>query len=217
MTFKGIFFDLDGTLINSIDDIADSVNIALKDNGFPIHGREKYFKFVGNGMKKLVERALPLDVPKETILAVYEQVKTEYSKRWNKKTAPYPKIDNLLKELQRKNIIIGILSNKPHDFTEQVVKHYFSEFDFAFVQGAEEPFPHKPDPKLALHIVKKLKLYSQEIIYVGDSDVDMQTAVNANFYPVGVSWGFRSKEELWENGAKFVVDDPMEILALLDK
>jgi phosphoglycolate phosphatase len=217
MAFKGIFFDLDGTLINSIDDIADSVNTVLMKYGYPTHGREKYFKFVGNGMKKLVKRALPQGVSEETILSVYEETKAEYSRRWNKKTNPYPQIERLLEELQRKNILLGILSNKPHDFTKDVVKHFFPEFNFAFVQGAEEPFPHKPDPQLALHIANKLDLNPEEIIYVGDSDVDMQTAVNANFYPVGVSWGFRSKEELWENGAKVVVDNPLEILTLLEK
>ena len=215
MDFKAVMFDLDGTLINSIHDLGDSVNKVLAKRGYKTHEIDKYYRFVGNGMGKLVERALPENFPLDGVYEeIVSEVMEEYQQSWNKKTCLYQDIDKLLDFLEGK-VDLGILSNKPHEFTVKVGEYFFSQWDFKIVQGAMAGKPHKPDPTLALEVAEKMGYTPKEIIYVGDSDVDIKTAINAGFYPVGVSWGFRGAKELWDNGAKKVLNNPLELLDLL--
>lgn len=216
MQYKAVIFDLDGTLVNSIKDIADAMNKVLLNKNYKTYSYETYKTFVGSGLTKLVERALPYENPSE--LEVKECVKKMlaiYSKNCTNKTLPYDGILNLLTELTNKGLKISILSNKEDSLTKKVAAALLPNIIFP-VLGLKEEALKKPNPKVALDIVKELGIPPKEIIFVGDSDVDIQLAKNAGFLPVGVSWGFRSKEELIENGALHVLDKALDLLTLLE-
>lgn len=215
MRFRAAIFDLDGTLLDSLSDIADSMNSVLKRHGFNEHPTANYRIFVGNGMRVLVERALPPNVINQQLLTTCTaQLKDEYATRWNKKTRIYDGIADLLQNLMEKQIALSVLSNKPHDFTTIMVCYYFGDAVFDIVIGAGM-FPEKPDPASALYIAKQLKIDSSEILYVGDSSIDMNTAKAAGMFGCGVLWGFRGKEELLKAGADVLVGHPSEIDELL--
>ena len=214
MTYKAVIFDLDGTLLDTIDDIADSVNTILTKYGFDTFTTHEYKLMVGEGIEFLVKRAVDKNL--ERIPEKYiDEVRTEYHKRWNNKTKPYDGIPDLLNGLSEKNIKLAVLSNKPEEFTIKSIHHFFPNINFEFIMGANLKLPLKPDPTSALKLTNDLALNPSEIIFVGDTKVDMETAVNAEMKPVGVSWGFRSKDELLESGAEIVIDDPRELLKLL--
>lgn len=210
---KGVIFDLDGTLLDTLQDIADSGNAVLKKLKFPTHSIEDYKIFVGDGMANLACRALPeghWDL--DTITKCVKLVKAEYSKRWYKTTKPYEGIAELLDELKERKIKIAVLSNKPHEFTNASVLRFLKKWKFTVIAGAKDKEPRKPDPTVALKIAAKMKLSPKEVIFAGDSNADMLTAKAAGMYAVGVLWGFRGKKELIANGAKAVIKKPQELL-----
>jgi len=211
--FKAIIFDLDGTLLNTLEDIADSMNEALIKFGYPSMPLEKYKLFVGDGVDAFIKRVTgkpQIDkIEMEEIKKVYKEI---YNRRWNLKTKPYPNILKTLQTLNEKGIKMNVLSNKPDDFTKLCVRHYFPDIKFEYIIGERKGFPIKPDPFYALEIASKLGISPEKFVYFGDTNTDMQTALNASMYPVGVLWGFRDEEELKSNGAKELISDPVEML-----
>ncbi|MBR7132210.1 MAG: HAD family hydrolase [Clostridia bacterium] len=214
---KAVLFDLDGTLVNSLEDLAASVNYALHKCGLPTHPVEEYRYFVGNGMKNLIERTLPAQ-HRDTELynTVFDLFYNHYSTHFADRTAPYDGIKELLIELKKRGIKIAVVSNKAHEMTLEVIKKLFGQC-FDVVYGKCEGYPVKPDPTLSLKAVKELGVTAEECIFVGDSGMDAKTAVNIGCVGVGVLWGFRTKEELLENGAVCTVHTPKEILGVIDE
>lgn len=212
---KAVLFDLDGTLLNSIDDIADSMNAALAGFGFPGHGSSEYKFFVGDGMEILARRALPAEARNEkTIEAVVSAMREEYGKRWNNRTACYAGISELLDGITARGLPMAILSNKTDSLTQIIVRNYLAAWEFVTVVGARINMPKKPDPTGALHIAETLGIRPEEFLYLGDTATDMKTANSAGMYAVGATWGFRSAEELKKNGAAVLIDTPVEMLRL---
>lgn len=217
MPKKAVLFDLDGTLLDTIEDLADSMNAVMNELGCSPHSLEEYKIFVGDGPDVLVTRSLPVDRRDEhTIRKGTELIGNEYKRRWADKTRLYPGISELLQELRRKGLKIGILSNKRHDFMEMVISHFFPGFVFDAIEGSGSKFPKKPDPTGALDIARRFGLKPDEIIYCGDSDTDMMTAKAAGMLAIGALWGFRSREELLQHGAHAVIEKPLDILNYLD-
>ncbi len=209
---KALIFDLDGTLLDTIEDISNAVNSALVEFGFSPHPLDKYKNFVGDGVEQLVLRSIGKDVDRATFEKVFNKVKENYSNNLFVKTKPYKNIIETLEELKRKNIVTGIISNKPHKFTELTVNYYFDRSLFSFVYGASDSYPKKPDPFLANKVVEDYKLSKDEVAYVGDSDIDILFAKNAGIFSIGASWGFRGEEELRRSNADFIVSDPLQLL-----
>lgn len=213
--FQAILFDLDGTLLDTLADIGDSVNRMLDEYGFPGHTLDDYRRFIGNGIHMLVTRALPpAGRSDETIRACVHRAREIYWQNWNRKTRPYPGIMELLGALEAQKVPKAVLSNKPHDFTVRYVDAYFPDTTFLAVKGQNAHFPPKPDPASALDIARQVGLPPASFLFVGDSAVDMQTAIGAGMHAVGVAWGFRGPAELTENGCRTLVNAPMEILSL---
>lgn len=212
--FEAVIFDLDGTILNTLDDLADSANHVLAAQGFPTHPTEQYKTFVGNGIPKLIQRILPADASDE----VFERTLTEFGKYYdvhkNDKTAPYIGIPEMLTELKSQGLKLCVLSNKQHDLSVQIVKHHFGEDTFDLIRGKMEHFPAKPDPASCNDVISLLNIPRSNILYVGDSNVDMQTGYNAGLTKCGVSWGFRSVEELRSAGADYIADSPQDILKI---
>lgn len=218
MRFKGVIFDLDGTLVNSLEDIADSMNRVLAEYGFPTHDLEDYKRFVGRGLRNLVSRALPEGTKDEGLISrCRDSMLEEYGKNYLNKTRPYDGITDLLDELVRRGLKLGVFSNKNDDLTKKLVAALLRDWHFAAVIGSSSEIPEKPDPKGALLISRQLGISPERLIYVGDSDVDMETAHNAGMYAVGALWGFRTKEELISNGSEYLLKDPMDLLQILQE
>lgn len=216
--YKAVVFDLDGTLLDSLEDLADSMNIVLEKCGFPTHPIEDYKYFVGDGMYTLVERTVPRGKKwdKKLIEKCFLMMKKEYSQRWNRKTKPYPQIPELLTYLTEHGIRMTILSNKPHEFTKMIVCNLLSDWKFEVVLGQRMGVPKKPNPKGAFDIAESLQLRPEEFLYLGDTNVDMKTATRAKMHPIGVLWGFRGAEELQKSGAKILIKEPLELLNVLE-
>ncbi|GHV52423.1 phosphoglycolate phosphatase [Deltaproteobacteria bacterium] len=206
-----IIFDLDGTLIDSLEDLADTVNHALGAHNLPKHPVEAYKYFVGDGMETLVRRAAPENTPDSLVQTLLARVKETYGQNWAKKTRPYDGIMELLRQLSAKGIALAVLSNKPHEFTGEIVEHFFPQRFFP-AQGLPAGCKAKPDPTLALDIAKKLSLEPARIAFMGDSRTDMDTAGNAGMLPVGVLWGFRLEKELRDHGAKIIAAHPSDLI-----
>jgi phosphoglycolate phosphatase len=216
MEFKAVIFDMDGTLLDTLQDLADSMNQVLKRFGYPEHPREAYKYFVGQGMDILVRKALPPEHLYESLIPqCIEAMREEYGKNWDRSTRPYPGIPELLDALTQKEIPMAILSNKPHDFTQFVAARLLAKWTFPVILGARPGVPKKPDPAGALEIADILKLSPKEILYLGDTGTDMQTATAAGMFPVGVLWGFRTESELLAEGAKVLIERPQELLKYL--
>ena len=210
---KAALFDLDGTLLNTLKDLANATNRALASAGYPVHPVEAYRHFVGNGLRTLVIRALPAG--EDTSPALDELVKRtgeNYARGWAETTRPYPHIPELLDELRGKGIPMAVVTNKPHDWTLLMLERYFPGKPFAFVQGATADLPHKPDPTGALKTAHNLKVMPEEAAFLGDSNVDMYTARNAHMLALGAAWGFRGAEELKAAGADHILKDPLDML-----
>ncbi|MCI6099325.1 MAG: HAD family hydrolase [Selenomonas sp.] len=212
-TYRAAIFDLDGTLVNSLDDLADSANAMLSSYGFPTHPVDPYRYFVGNGSRKLIERCLPKEQGSDPAfvdeaLARYKEI---YAQHTQDKTRPYDGIQDMLDELQRRHIPLGICTNKHQSAAEDIVNAMFPAGTFQSIMGDQPSLPRKPDPKKVLMIAEKFGVGPSAVAYFGDTSVDMDTAKNAGFFPVGVLWGFRSKEELVEHGAKVLLEKPMEL------
>ncbi|OHD53541.1 MAG: HAD family hydrolase [Spirochaetes bacterium GWF1_51_8] len=217
MRFDAVIFDLDGTLLDTLDDLADSMNSALSKMGFPEHNRDEYKYFVGDGMKTLVPRALP---EKARTPEIIEQctvlMRAEYDVRWNNKTRPYPGVPELLDSLTAMGIKKAVLSNKPDKYTKLVVAKLLPDWMFESVYGADPPrIPVKPDPGGALVVAAELAVEPARILYLGDTNTDMRTANAAGFFALGAAWGFRTAKELEEAGARAVIGKPPEALGFI--
>ena len=217
MNNKVIIFDLDGTLIDSLEDIAVCMNQVLKELNLPTHKIDDYKYFVGGGISILVDNALDKNTSDKTKQLVTEKFKIVYDQKLHAKTLPYDGIYDLLDELKRLDFKIGILSNKPHEFTIAYAKNLFSKYDMKEVHGQKSHIAKKPDPIAAIQIAQSFDVPCEEVYFVGDTMVDMQTAVNAKMIGIGVLWGFRDEEELMSNGATFVVKHPLDILDIVNK
>lgn len=213
---KYIIFDLDGTLVNSIYDLADSVNFVLRKNGYSEHPLESFYYFIGNGTLKLIERALPQDKRTEKeIERVHSQFSEHYSKNYLNKTVPYEGIKELLDELDIRGIKYAVASNKTDIFTCEIIdKLFINSFDM--VMGKRDGNPTKPNPKIIYDILEGKDLKTSEILFVGDSDIDIKTGHNAKLKAVGCLWGFRDERELKEAGADFIISHPSELLRIIN-
>ena len=212
----GVLFDLDGTLLDTLEDLADSTNRCLARLGLPPHPPEAYRYFVGDGLGNLARRVLPAERrDPATIEELKELFNRDYSGHWADKTRPYDGIAGLLDGLSARGRPMAILSNKPHAFTVEMVKHFLGAWRFSAVYGARDSHPRKPDPAAALEISEEMQLTPERVLYAGDTGTDMQTARNAGMFAVGVLWGFRPRAELEQNGARILVSRPEELLAYL--
>lgn len=213
---KLVIFDLDGTLLNTIADLAHSTNYALNKLGYPTHEIEKYNFMVGNGIDKLFERALPEgEKSKENVLRVRKEFVPYYDIHNADDSRPYPGIPELLSYLQDAGIQITVASNKYQAATQKLIDHYFPEIHFTAVFGQREGIKVKPDPTVVFDILEVAKVTKEEVLYVGDSGVDMQTAANAGVTVCGVTWGFRPSAELEEFSPQYIVDTAEEIKRLI--
>lgn len=214
MQYKAVIFDLDGTLINSIEDLADSCNEMLMAYDLPVHTVEEYKYFVGNGVPKLVERALTAEAAEDK--AFYDKALAKFREIYNgrvlNKTRAYSGIRETLAKLMEKEIPMAVCTNKPMEAAKAIINILFEPGTFEIVIGDRPGYPRKPDPTTVLDITRELGVTPEQVVYLGDSGVDMQTAVNAGFFPVGVLWGFRKKEELLADGAKLLIEKPTDLL-----
>jgi phosphoglycolate phosphatase len=214
--YAAVIFDLDGTLLDTIEDLADSMNAALQEEGHAVHAIDAYRYFVGDGIENLVRRALPESARnEESVNRGKAAMETEYNKRWNAKSRPYTGVPELLDELTQRQIPIAILSNKPEPFTLLAINELLSPWTFFPIRGARPDTPRKPDPTGALVVAEELGVEPAKCLYLGDTDTDMKTAVGAGMYALGATWGFRLGEELLRTGAQTLLDEPMELLELL--
>lgn len=214
--YKAVLFDLDGTLIDTLEDLGNAVNRVLAGQGFPEHDLERYRYFVGDGVTMLMTRALPLDrQDDDTIALCVKAFREDYGRNWNVKTRLYDGVPEMLDKLVLPGLKIAILSNKPHEFTERCVSELLSDWTFHVVFGRRDTVPRKPDPAGAIEVAERMNIPPGDFLYLGDTNVDMKTADAAGMFPVGVLWGFRPAEELLESGAKALIHKPIEILDLL--
>jgi len=217
MRIKGVIFDLDGTLLDTLRDLATSVNQALAQMGFPAHPLEAFRGFIGDGSRQLVTRALPPQrrAP-ETVTACLQIYRSHYDRHWHDQTRPYPGITVLLQTLQAMDLKLAVLTNKPHDLAVQCIAYFFPATPFHPVHGQREGHPIKPDPQAARAVSGQMQIAPESCILVGDSGVDMAAARAAGMSPVGALWGFRRRAELEHAGARGCIQAPQELLAWLD-
>ncbi|MBU3131404.1 HAD family hydrolase [Clostridium gasigenes] len=213
--YKAIIFDLDGTLLDTLEDLANACNYALKECGLSTYEVNKYKKFVGDGRYKLIERIIPKqDYTEDLFNKVLKLYDDYYLEHMVDETKPYEGICELLDELRGLGIKLAVVSNKPHEFTIEMVKNYFNnKIDIVF--GQRKNYQVKPNPETIFEVMNEFKLEKEECVYVGDSNVDMQTAKNAEVKSIGVSWGFRGRKELEQSGANIVVDTVEELRSVL--
>jgi phosphoglycolate phosphatase len=210
----GLIFDLDGTLVDSLQGIAASLNHALALSGLPVHSQEVVRGFIGNGVKILIRRASPADADDALLDAIERAFKAHYDLSWQTGTIIYPGITDLLESLQSRGHPLAVLSNKPHPFTVAMVSNLFPSVRFAVVLGQRAGIPHKPDPAGALEISAALGLGPAECCVIGDSTMDIETARNAGMWVIAVTWGFHDRERLLAAGADQLVNAPEELLDL---
>ena len=214
-----IIFDLDGTLLNTIDDLADCTNYVLQKNGYPTHPVDAYKYFVGNGVAMLLRRALPKEVTEEVYAQVLNDFMNYYELHKADKTAPYAGITETLEQLQEKGILLAVATNKPHELLPDLMAHYFPAIKWAAVFGNREGVPVKPHPQIVYDILAScrdaINRVSTDVLYVGDTAVDMETAQNAGIPKVGVLWGFRPKEELEQAHADYIIAHPQELMSII--
>ena len=210
---KLVIFDLDGTLLDTIADLAESANYALKQLGYPTHPVEVIRTYVGNGINKLLFRALPdEEKTEENMMRMRTHFVPYYDVHNADLSAPYPGIVSLLEELQAKGLMLAVASNKYQEATVKLVKHYFPMIDFVEILGQREGIPVKPDPTIVNDILQATDIAREEVLYVGDSGVDMQTALHAGVDAVGVAWGFRPHTELEPFHPLAIIDNAEDLL-----
>lgn len=209
-------FDLDGTLLNTIADLASATNHALAAEGYPLHAPESYPFMVGNGVTRLLERALPEDArTPENVERLRVHFKEYYGVHLADNTQPYPGIPELIYELRERKINVAVASNKYQAAVDRLIRDFFPTVEWAAIEGQKEGIPVKPDPSIVFEILGKCPTPKQETIYIGDSGVDMDTAYRAGITSIGVTWGFRPESELRQHYADHIVSNPLEILAYL--
>ena len=214
---QAVVFDLDGTLLDSIEDLAGSMNRILESQGFPVHPVRSYLHFIGDGASMLAQRALPEQERSVTqIDSLHSAFELDYRKNWKHHTGLYPGIVDMLDLLTDRVSKLAVLSNKPHEFTLLNAEHFLSQWHFEVIFGQRLEVPKKPDPTGVFEIAEQMKIYPRQILFIGDSGVDMQTARSAGCYAVGATWGFRPREELLDAGAHSLISHPVELLSLFD-
>jgi phosphoglycolate phosphatase len=214
--YSAVIFDMDGTLLDTLEDLGSSMNRVLERSGYPTHPIEAYKYFVGDGMRNLVVRVLPQAARREeAIERLQRQMGEEYGAHWADQTSLYPGIGALLDELVHRKMRRAILSNKPHRFTTVMAERYFGKWRFDPVFGARDGVPPKPDPVAALETCRLWDLDPAGVLYAGDTNTDMQTARRGGMFALGVLWGFRTRRELEENGAHSVICTPEQMLEYL--
>ena len=217
MLFRAILFDLDGTLLDTLEDIAQAANDVLAGLDLPTHPPGAYRRFIGDGVAMLFRRALPPDrVAPGTVDRCVAGFEETYGRSWNVRTRPYDGIPGLLDDLAARGLGLAVLSNKPDAFTRLCAAEYLARWPFRAVVGQRAGVPRKPDPAGALEIAERLGVPVERFLYVGDTAVDMETARRAGMYPVGVAWGFRPIEELRAGGAAAIIERPADLLELLE-
>jgi phosphoglycolate phosphatase len=217
MDFRAVLFDLDGTLLDTLDDLADSTNSALAELGLPSHPAESYKRFVGDGIEALIRRAVPDDRrDPSTLIKCLGLMREQYAARWADKTRPYDGIPELLDALTARGVRMAVFSNKPDEFTRLCVERLLAGWHFEAVLGARRELPRKPDPTGAVQIAQSLQVEAAKVVYLGDTGTDMQTAVAAGMFPVGALWGFRAGDELTAAGARTLIESPADLLPLLE-
>ena len=210
-----VLFDLDGTLLNTIDDLADAGNWVCAQHGWPEFTVEQFKHMVGNGIPKLVERFSPENArTPEQLAATLAEFSARYDTHKEDKTAPYPGIPELLEQLQEKGMILAVASNKYQSATVKLISHYFPNIRFTAVFGQREGVNVKPDPTVVHDILDITRISREDVLYVGDSGVDMQTAANAGVTACGVTWGFRPRTELEEFHPAHIVDNATDIAVI---
>ena len=213
MIYKAVLFDLDGTLLDTREDVGDAMNRVLESKGFPTHTTEDYGTFLGSGARALVVRALPENYRDEaTISESLDVFRLDYQENCTVKTAAYPGIPELLDKLVARGIKIGILTNKPDDTTLVCVRDLLAQWPFDVVIGHRDGQPTKPNPGGALEAAQRMEVAPGEVLYVGDTEVDMETAQRAGMAPIGVAWGFREAQVLEMSGAQAVISEPQDLL-----
>lgn len=214
---KLVIFDLDGTLLNTIEDLGHAANYALEKNGLPTHTIASYPFFVGNGVRRLITRVLPEDQrDKNTIDTLLKDFREFYDVHCCDCTKPYPGIPELLRDLRDQDVRLAVASNKYDAAVQKIINHFFGDIDFVAIRGQVEGVNVKPDPSIVFGILAQARVPKSEVLYVGDSGVDMETARRACIDSVGVTWGFRPEKELVEYYAGTIVHQPNAILNLLD-
>lgn len=214
---KGIIFDLDGTLLNTIDDLNNSINDTFKYYGLKKRNTTKEtMSQVGHGMKNFIEKCFP-GKDEEYILKALNVFLDAYSKQYTKCTKPYEGISELIDFLIQNGYKVGVNSNKNHEYTKHLIEMHFPNIDINFVTGIKEGDKIKPDPSNVNKVIKKMGLNNKEVLYVGDSPTDLKTAANANLKFIAVSWGYRSKEILINNGAQIIIDEPKQIIEYISQ
>ena len=212
MKYKAVIFDLDGTLLNTLDDIGNAANQVLENHGYLAVSIDEYKTLIGNGADNLMKSATSGAVDGEEKAKMVSEFKSLYSKTCTKCTYIYKGISELLDWLDDNNIKYAVLSNKPHELTVKIIQYYFPGRPFLAIIGESAGKPKKPDPSNANQVIELFDCNANEVIFLGDSDVDMKTANNAGAFPVGVLWGFRSSEELLDNGAAKLIEHPVNLL-----
>ena len=212
--FKFVFFDLDGTLLNTLEDLANAGNYALIQLGFPVHDLESYKYYVGNGIPKLIERIMPSGSSAEMLKKARERFDEYYSVHSKDFTRPYDGIIKMLDTLKKDGIMTAVITNKDNEFASKLIHDYFGG-RIAAVYGSLPGTPHKPDPYWVNKALDDLGADRKDVLYVGDSEVDMNTAKNAGLTSAGVLWGFRKEDELTANGADYICSEPDRILEIV--
>lgn len=215
MRYKAVVFDMDGTLANTIDDIASSCNEMLAHYKKPPRATDEYRYLVGNGSRKLVERLLPDAAPHvvDEALSLYKGI---YDDHLLDRAALYPGVNDLLRELKSRDILLAVCTNKHQTAAERMIGSLFAPGTFDAFTGDREGVPRKPDPSNVHFVLREMGASPKETVYLGDSGVDMKTAVNSGTLPVGVLWGFRERDELIGNGARLLLSHPMELIEKVD-
>ena len=214
MLFKAVIFDLDGTLVDTLEDLADAMNWALTQLGEDTHSLDACRQMIGNGVAMFAKRALGPD--KQHLKSrLLELMKARYNRHCFAKTTVYTGVSELIAKLRQMSIRLAVATNKEHNDAVKVVEHFFGKGTFEVISGVRQNGPVKPDPAFAQEIMTKMTLASDDFVVVGDSDVDIATAKSAVMRSIGVTWGFRSRQDLCDAGADFIVDKPDEIFHLL--
>ena len=214
---KAVLFDLDGTLVNSLEDLAQATNRALATENYPPRQTEDFKYFAGDGIPKMIERALPeRHKDAETVTRMTERFLAYYANHYADFTCAYDGVPELLAKLKEQGLILAVVTNKRQDMADIVVgKLYGNIFDRVF--GMQKGIPAKPDPTMAHIAMKELGVTAEECVFLGDSGMDVATAVNSRALPVGELWGFRGEEELRGNGAKYIITKPCELLPIIEE
>jgi len=215
--FKAILFDLDGTLLDTLEDIGNAVNRVLSAHQFPTHPIDAYRMFAGEGEVILVTRALPEDKrDQETLRCCLEAYRADYNRNWHVKTKPYDGVTDMLNALTERGLKRAVLSNKPHELAQRCVAKLLPNRGFDVILGQRDGVPLKPDPTAALEVVHTLDISPADCLCLGDTAVDIQMAFRAGMLPVGALWGFRTAQELRTSGAELLIERPSEVLEILD-